>query len=150
MCSITPLVSHTWGMNSSHSKRAERNILRINRLAVALLIWLKWGGREIILVTARIRFVVSKKRWISYEAFSLLQEKLSWIWVWKQLQRLQRQRALSEMCVCRRLGTSPSLGRWGDTASISPSTCLGCLGSRRRKNGFAAMRCQERWDRAES
>lgn len=61
MCFITPLVSHMWGMNSSPSWGAERNILGINMLVVALLRWLRWGGRQIILPTARIRFVVSRK-----------------------------------------------------------------------------------------
>lgn len=59
MCFITPLVSHTWGVNSSHSWGTERNILGINMSP--LLRWLRWGGTEIILLTARIRFVVSRK-----------------------------------------------------------------------------------------
>jgi len=54
------------------------------------------------------------------------------------------------MCRCRRLGTSPALGRWEDAISISPSSYLGCLGSLRTENGFAAMRSQERQDGAES
>lgn len=36
---LTSSVSHT----SSYSKRAGRNILGINRLVVALLIWYRWG-----------------------------------------------------------------------------------------------------------
>lgn len=121
MCFITLLASHTWRMNSSHSKRTERNILRLNRFAVALLIWLKWGGREIILLTARIRFVVSRKDEF-LEAFSLLWEKLSWIWAWKQLQWLQRQRAFSETCTCRRrwVPVQPWGGGWTPLPFLPP------------------------------
>ena len=103
-----------------------------------------------ILLTARIWFVVSRKDEFSMRPPPCCRRNEGESGCEKQLQWLQRQRALSEMYMCRRLGISPALGRWGDTTSLSPSSYLGCLGSLRRENGSAAVRSQERQDGTES
>lgn len=146
MCFIAPLVSHTWGMNSSQSWGAESNILGINTIVLginmsSLLRWPKWDGTEIILLTARIRFVVSRKD----EFLLRLPPCYGRNEVESGCESSCRGWGSSLMCMCGRLGTSPALRTWGIITSIS-STHWDCLGSLSRRNGFAAVRSQERQD----
>lgn len=113
---------------------------------VALLIRLRWGGRGIILQTARIRFAVFRK-----DEFLMRPSPCC--------ERNEVESGCENSCnTCRGRGLFPrgarvggwwALGWWGDTTSISPSSYLGCLGSL-RENGFAAMRSRERQDGSES
>lgn len=105
----------------------------------------KMGGREIILLTARIRFVVSRKE--------KLLPRPPLCCVRNEVQSGHendctgcRGRGLSKMSMCR----EHAQGRWGDTTSISPSSYLDCLGSLRRQNVFVERSSQERQDEAES